>query len=82
MILIFSALAPVFLMIMFGYILKSYGLISDSFWILAEQMTFYYFFPPLLLANTAKAEFVDISVTPIILATTSGTLIIAAITLY
>jgi malonate transporter len=82
MILIFSALAPVFLMIMFGYILKSYGLISDSFWAPAEKMTFYYFFPSLLLANTAKAEFADISIAPIILATTSGILIIAAITLW
>lgn len=82
MIPIFSALAPVFLMIMFGYTLKNRALISDSFWAPAEKMTFYYFFPSLLLANTAKAEFADISLTPIIIATTSGILIIAAITLW
>ena len=82
MTLIFSALAPVFLMIMFGYILKNRALISDPFWAPAEKITFYYFFPSLLLANTAKAEFANISVTPIILATTCGILIIAATTLW
>jgi predicted permease len=79
MILVFSALTPVFLMFMFGYILKNGDLIFDSFWPPAEKTTFY-FFPSLLLANTAKAELADISVTPVIIATTSHILIIAAIT--
>jgi malonate transporter len=65
---------------MFGYILKNGDLIFNCFWAPAEKTTFYCFFPSLLLANTAKAELADISVTPIIIATTSDILIIAAIT--
>jgi hypothetical protein len=43
MILVFSALTPVFLMFMFGYILKNGDLIFDSFWPPAEKTTFYFF---------------------------------------
>ncbi len=79
--LVFSALAPVFVIILFGDFLKRQTLIYDSFWAPAEKITFFYFFPSLLLANTAKAELASIPVAPIILATKLGILIIAAITL-
>ncbi len=82
MIAIFSALIPVFLMIALGYILKNRALISDSFWVPAEKITFYIFFPALLLINTAKADFGDIPVTPVILASASGVLIISGLTLW
>jgi malonate transporter and related proteins len=82
MIAIFSALAPVFLMIAFGYILKNRALISDGFWAPAEKMTFYAFFPALLLINTAKADFGDIAVAPMIWASASGVLIISGLTLW
>ncbi len=80
MIAIFSALAPVFLAIMLGYVLRKRALIPDAFWAPAEKMTFYYFFPALLLANTAKAEFADISVAPMAWATAMGILIISTMT--
>lgn len=82
MIAIFSALTPVFLMIMLGYVLKNRSLISDAFWAPAEKITYFLFFPALLLANTAKAEFGDIAVMPMIWASCSGVLIISAVTVW
>lgn len=79
---IFSALAPVFLMIALGYILKNRALVSDSFWAPAEKMTFYAFFPALLLINTAKADFGDIDVAPMIWASGSGVLIISGLVVW
>jgi hypothetical protein len=82
MIAIFSALAPVFLMIALGHILKTRALVSDGFWAPAEKMTFYAFFPALLLMNTAKADFGDIDVGPMIWASGLGVLIISGLTLW
>lgn len=79
---IFSALAPVFLIIALGHILKKRSLVSDSFWVPAERMTYYAFFPALLLINTAKADFGDIDVAPLIWASSSGVLVISALTLW
>ncbi len=79
---IFSALAPVFLMIALGHILKRRALVNEGFWAPAEKMTFYAFFPALLLINTAKADFGDIAVAPMIWASASGVLIISALTLW
>lgn len=81
MIPIFSALAPVFLMIMLGYVLKKRALINDGFWAPAEKITFYFFFPALLLANTAKAEFGDIAIAPMVWAICSAILFISAATM-
>ncbi len=80
MIPIFSALTPVFLMIVLGYILKKRAILSDAFWSPAEKVTYFLFFPSLLLANTAKAEFGEIAVAPMIWASCSGVLIISALT--
>ena len=79
---IFSALTPVFLMIMLGYILKRNTLIGDGFWVPAEKITYFLFFPALLLVNTAKAEFAAIEVLPIILASSSAVLIISTLTVF
>ncbi|MBL6932362.1 MAG: AEC family transporter [Rhodospirillales bacterium] len=81
MIPIFSALTPVFLMILLGYMLKKRELVSEAFWSPAEKMTYFLFFPSLLLANTAKAEFGEIDVTPMIWASCSGVLVISALAL-
>ena len=76
MIPVFSALAPVFLMIALGYVLKKRTIVSDAFWSPAEKTTYFLFFPALLLTNTAKAEFGDIDVLPMILASCFGVLVV------
>ena len=52
---ILSALAPVFLLIGLGFALKRLELVPEAFWAPAERLTFYLFFPALLVTNTAGA---------------------------
>lgn len=55
-------LAPVFLMIFAGFALRRFAVVPDSFWPSAEHLTFYLFFPSLLLSNTAGADLVGVDV--------------------
>jgi len=80
MIGIFSALTPVFLLILLGYVIRQRSLLPDEFWAPAEKMTYFVFFPALLLSNTAKAEFGDIDVMPMIVASTAGVTLVAIAT--
>jgi predicted permease len=57
MIAILAALFPVFAMIGVGYALRRRRLIADGFWAPAETLTFYLFFPALLVTSTARARF-------------------------
>ncbi|HJN22532.1 MAG TPA: AEC family transporter [Rhodospirillales bacterium] len=74
---ILFALAPVFLLIFLGYLLKTRQLVADVFWAPAEKLTFYLFFPALLVGNTATAELTEIQVLPMTAAMFSGLLLIA-----
>jgi hypothetical protein len=56
MIDILSALIPVFAVIVLGHVFKRTRTIPDGFWQPAERITFFVFFPALLLANTARAD--------------------------
>ena len=49
------SLAPIFALIMLGYALKHLAWVPEDFWASAERMTYYIFFPALLISNTAKA---------------------------
>jgi len=55
-------LAPVFLMIFAGFALRRFGIVPDTFWPSAEHLTFYVFFPALLLSNTAGADLAGVDV--------------------
>jgi predicted permease len=54
---VLASLAPVFAMIVAGYGLRRRAIVDERFWPAAEHLTFYLFFPALLLTNTARAEF-------------------------
>jgi hypothetical protein len=54
---VLAALFPVFALIGIGYVLKRRRLIADGFWAPAEALTFYLFFPALLVTSTARARF-------------------------
>ncbi|MDH5748390.1 MAG: AEC family transporter [Rhodospirillales bacterium] len=79
MITILSALAPVFLLIFLGYVLKIRGWVPDAFWQPAEKLTFYLFFPALLLKSTATAELGSAQVLPLMATLTAGILGVAAL---
>ena len=53
---VLNALAPVFVLILIGYILKRFQWIPDTFWPPAEKVTYYIFFPALLIASGARAD--------------------------
>ena len=74
---ILSALGPVFLLIGLGFALKRLNLVSDSFWAPAERLTFYLFFPALLVANTAGAGTIGAEALPMAAALVIGVLIVA-----
>ncbi len=82
MIPIFSALTPVFLLIALGHVIRRRTLVADAFWVTAERMTYFLFFPALLLVNTAKADFGDIDAMPIVAASSSAVLAVSALTLW
>jgi len=71
---IFSALAPVFLLILLGYVMRRRTLIPDTFWVPAERITYFLFFPALLLSNTAKADFGGLDLLPMIAASVTAVL--------
>lgn len=53
---VINALAPVFLLILLGFIIRRKNWISDIFWSPAEKVTYYVFFPALLIASGARAN--------------------------
>ena len=65
---IFTALTPVFLLILLGYVMRRRALIPETFWVPAERITYFLFFPALLLNNTAKADFGNLDLLPMITA--------------
>jgi hypothetical protein len=53
----FTALLPVFIIIFLGYTCKQLGFPGDGFWVAAERMTYFVFFPALLINKLAFASF-------------------------
>jgi hypothetical protein len=53
----FTALLPVFIIIFMGYACKQLGFPGDGFWVAAERMTYFVFFPALLINKLAFASF-------------------------
>ena len=56
MIGVINALAPVFVLILIGYMLKRRQWVEDAFWAPAERITYRVFFPALLIASGARAD--------------------------
>ncbi len=52
-----TALVPVFIIILLGYLCKRFGFLRQSFWIGAEQLTYFVLFPALLFEKLAAASF-------------------------
>ncbi|MEE8393859.1 MAG: AEC family transporter [Rhodospirillales bacterium] len=76
---IIFALAPVFLLIIAGYAIKRMGLVADAFWGPAERLTYYLFFPALLVHSIAAAEIEGGQVGPMAAALLGGVAAAAAL---
>lgn len=53
---IITGLLPVFILILLGYALKRYQIVGDGFWAPAEKITYYVFFPALLIGSGVRAD--------------------------
>lgn len=73
------ALAPVFMLIVLGYLLKTFKVAPDAFWAPAEWMTFYLFFPCLLLRNITNARLEGADVLPLAAASLGAVLAMAVL---
>ena len=74
------ALGPIFLLIMLGYVIRRGNVIPDEFWKPAETLTYYVFFPALLVVNTAKAELGQLDILPLAATLILSVLVISALT--
>ncbi|MEM1189746.1 MAG: AEC family transporter [Pseudomonadota bacterium] len=52
-----DALGPVFLLVVIGTLLRRWNMPGGEFWTLAERLTYYLFFPALLVHTLATASF-------------------------
>jgi predicted permease len=52
----FGALAPVFILIALGWVLRTRGFPGDDFWPAAERLVYFVLFPALLFLTTAAAD--------------------------
>ncbi|SCA57572.1 Auxin Efflux Carrier [Candidatus Terasakiella magnetica] len=76
---ILFALGPIFLLILIGYGIKKKQWVSDDFWSPAELMTYYVFFPSLLLYTTSRTDMGDLQVMPMAYALVAATILVAAV---
>lgn len=74
--IIVLSLAPIFLLILLGYAIRKKKIIDDTFWMPAERITYYIFFPSLLISNIAGVDLDFLALGPMIGAVVSGILII------
>jgi len=78
--LVFSV-APIFLLIALGYLLKTRGLFTDRFWTDVERLTFYVLFPSLLVSSIGGADLGRLlDLLPMAAALIAATLTVAAVT--
>ncbi|SLN44255.1 AEC family transporter [Oceanibacterium hippocampi] len=72
-----AALVPVFIMILLGWLLRRYAFGDESFWAMAERITYFVFFPALLVNRLGHADLSGFQVLPL-----AGAMILAVIVLW
>ncbi|NQV99285.1 MAG: AEC family transporter [Rhodospirillales bacterium] len=73
-----GGLAPIFLLIALGLLLRIRGLFTVSFWQDLERLVFYFLFPALLLSSIASADLSGLEMIPMAGALIGATLIVSA----
>lgn len=74
-----GALAPIFLLILLGHVIRRLKLLEAGFWEPAERLTYFVLFPALLLENMATAELRGLQVLPMAAALVGGVLVVAGL---
>jgi predicted permease len=78
---VLTALLPVFTLIALGYGMRRSGFAPDGFWAPAEKVTYYVFFPALVIHSTAKADIAGLSVLPMAGSLAAATFLVLALAL-
>ncbi|NVK17568.1 MAG: AEC family transporter [Methylocystaceae bacterium] len=76
---ILYALGPIFLLILIGFWIKKKKVIDASFWEPAEGLTYYIFFPALLLQTTINADVGQLEVGPMAFAVVGAMVLVSAV---
>jgi predicted permease len=77
----FGALAPVFILIALGWVLRTRGFPGDDFWPAAERLVYFVLFPALLFLTTAAADLGALDLLPLAAALTLAIAATVALTL-
>ena len=77
----FGALAPVFLLIALGWLLRARGFPGEAFWPAAERLVYYVLFPALLFLTTATSELAGFGLVPLAAALIGAILAVGALAL-
>jgi hypothetical protein len=72
-----EALLPVFSLIILGYVFQRYQFPGETFWPLAAKITYFAFFPALVLSRLALADLGDVAIVPLLLAVSLPPLAVA-----
>ncbi len=81
MITIIQGLLPVFILILIGFVIRRYQLVDDGLWPPAEKITYYVFFPALLIGSGVRANLDGNDVWPMAFSLFSATFIAALLAL-
>lgn len=73
------AIVPIFLLIALGVVMKRGNFPGDAFWPLADRMTYFIFFPALLIDNLSNAKLGDLDPTGMLGALLAAILLQAAL---
>lgn len=76
---ILNALVPVFLVIALGFVIKRMNFLDDGIWAPLDRLTYYVFFPALLLHTLATANLADYDIWPMASALGAGLFSMVAI---
>jgi len=77
MLTVAAAMIPVFALILLGHLIRRFQWVDDAFWPPAERLTYYVFFPALLLVSGSQAVLGGEPVWPMALSLFIATLIVA-----
>ena len=75
----FGALAPIFLLIALGWLLRARGFLGASFWPGAERLVYWILFPALLLLTTASSDLAGLRSLPLAAALVAAIMLTAAL---
>lgn len=75
------ALAPIFILIVIGHLLKRWNFLTEPFWASAEKLTYYVTFPPLLAYSLAKADLGGLAWEAVAIGMVGATLAVGALAL-